>query len=405
MIQAFQIENYIGDVLYLDIRKPEDTGFLVTSVTGLNYPSNQISSQTYSAYDGSHFGSQHIEQRNIVMNIVFYENNVNHEDVETLRWKLLRYFLPKKQLRFTAINEHGSFWIDGYVETCEINIFSAREAAQISILCEDPCFRTYSDDQVVRLGFIEPNFEFEFSSEEAPPYEREIFSNKKVSMNANQYYTTETTDIPVIKGWVGHQITIIAGTDKLAHTETPNSAGGYTFDVALPEDYADTCAIKAQKVGWDKVPNSAGGYTIKTINFNSTIEFGFVKKYPSTIIDYAGSVETGVQLLIVIKGQVSNLRINNKTSGERIVIDDERIVQIMRSSLRKNDQIIINTNKGRKSAQLIRDGLSYNIINACLPVNNWVQIWPGSNEFTYSNGTEFENAEINIVYSEKYLGI
>ena len=408
MIQAFQIENYIGDVLYLDIRKPEDTGFLVTSVTGLNYPSNEISSQTYAGFDGSIPGYQRIDQRNIVMNIIFYEDNVNHDDVETLRWKLMRYFLPKKELKFTAINEHGAFWINGIVETCEINIFSQREAVQISIICPDPYFNTYSESQVVRLGFVEPNFEFEFSSEmaePAPPYEKNIRQEQTVSTDVDEYYAIEYTDIPVVKHLVGQQMKIIPGSDKLIDELTLNEAGGYTYQIALPDNYGDTYEIKADHVGYETELNEAGGYTVKTLYSNAGIEFGIVKEYPSTIIDYPGSVDIGVQILIEIKGLVSNLRITNRTTGEKIVFNDERIVQILRSSLRKYDQIVVDTNPGKKSVRLIRDGLSYNIINACLPVNNWIHLKPGINELVYTSTVGIENIEVDMVYSEKYLGI
>ena len=408
MIQAFQIENYLGDVLYLDIRKPEDTGFLVTSVTGLNYPSNEISSQTYSGFDGSHPGYQRIDNRNIVMGIMFYEDNINLDDVETLRWKLMRYFLPKKELKFTAINEHGEFWINGIVETCEINIFSQREAAQISIICPDPYFRTYSENQVVRLGFVEPNFEFEFPSEDSEPvpsYEKTIIPEITVSTDVNDYYAAEYTDVEVIRGWVGQQMMIIPGTEKLINKFTLNEAGGYTFEVDLPEDYGESYEIRANNVQYETELNQAGGYTVKTIMPLNNIEFGFVKEYPSTIIDYPGSVETGVQILVDINGLVSNLRISNKTTGEKIVFNDERITQILRSSLRKYDQIVIDTNPGKKSVKLIRDGLYYNIINACLPVNNWIQLRPGINEIVYTSTSGIENLEINMVYSIRYLGI
>lgn len=304
MIQAFKIINHLGKELYLELRKPEDTGFLVTSVTGLEYPDIELSAEDNSNYDGAKINRVRVSTRNIVMNITFYEDNKEKLSVEDLRWKLQSYFLPKMPLIFIAINEHGSFYVLGYVESSEINIFTNMESAQISILCEDPYFRIKDENLFTELSMVKPLFEFPFPTE---------------------------------------------GNDE--------------------------------------------------------VEFGEIKSYPSTEIDYKGQNISGVLLTVEILGTVSGLKINNTTRKETIAINDEKLTDIVLSTYHKGDVLQINTEKGKKYAYLIRDGVTYNILNACLPVRNWPQLQMGINSLTYSTNEKVNNVRIFIEYETKLLGI
>lgn len=309
MIKAFKIINYLGEELYLDIRKPEDTGFLITSVTGLNDPQIEIASQNYTTYDGSDVGNLHVTQRNIVMNIVFYEDNTEKISIEDLRWKLQSYFPPKTELSFYAINDHGSFSIKGYVETCDVNIFTKQEGAQISILCPDPNFILENANNTTVIGTIEPIFHFPVSIE--------------------------------------------------------------SFEL-----------------------------------IDKSLEFGFIKKYPSTSVIYKGSSVTGIIIKIEIKTNViSNLRINNVTRGEYIVIDYAKLNELVGGNFQKYDEITIDTRKGKKSVTLLRNAVSYNILNACLPVKKWPQLQTGENVFTYSASNDIDCVDISINFDTRFLGI
>ena len=355
MIQSFKIVNYLGESLFLDIRRPEDTGLLVASVTGLNYPKTDIAAQNYATYDGAKFGNLHIGTRNIVMNIIFYQDNKEKLDVESLRWRLQRYFLPKTELTFYATNEHGTFWIKGVVESNEINIFSKQEAAQISILCADPYFNKNESDRVIAVGIVDPLFEFPFS----------------IEMDKNM-------PLP-------------------PYTKIANAAGG--FDIIADNVYYEiTLNSETLDLGYH-------AKAIRALN-SGKIEFGNIKDYPRTIIDYDGSVATGLTINIEAKGPIHGLRINNVTRGEYIVIDDSKLYQILNSSyIQKYDQIIIDTRKGQKSAKLIRDAKTYNILNACLPVSKWIQLQTGRNEFTYSTTSEIENVDMHVTFPVRYLAI
>ena len=348
MIKAFKIVNHLQEELYLDIKKPEDTGFAVTSVTGLSYPKIDISSQTYTSQDGDVFGSMHVDKRNIVMNVTFWENNKERLSVEDLRWKLQRHFLPKEPLIFYAVNDHGTFWIKGYIESVEPNIFSSNEGAQISILCEDPNWNLEAGEQIVSIGTHEPLFEFPFSSEMSQP----------------SVYTIEPNRM--------------GGSDLILHSY-----------ISLEEN-------KGEKYDGIKV---VADYK------NKGIEFGKVKDYPSTVINYPGSAVTGMSIYIEANGPVEYIRIDNKTRSENVFIDGEKLARIVGTSIQRYDEIVINTHKKHKTANLIRDGIVYNIMNACLPVLNWPQLQTGENVLTYSTFSDVDLVKIHVNYQIKFLGI
>lgn len=415
MIQAFEIVNYIGESLYLELRKPGDTGFLVTSVTGLDYPKIDFAEQTYSNYDGAYYGSQHVQPRNIVMNVAFWEDNIERLDIESLRWKWQRFLVPKTELIFHVHNEHGDFSIKGYIESNEINIFTSKEAAQVSILCPDPYFVLSGEEKVATVGFFDPAFEFPFSSEMREVGEDNIIRTEKtapypgLSLNVDDYYGAEYIDngrgrLPARFRSIGQLLTFIDGTEKLLYKKTLNDSGGYTFEADLPDDYIGGDEIILQNAHVNLYDNEPGGYTAKVEYATNSIEFGHIKSYPSTVIDYDGSAVTGIRIIAEAKGTVQGLRIDNSTRKEKIIIDDS-ILDRITGYIRKYDQIIINTTRGEKSAVLIRDGVSHNILNACLPIKNWIQLQTGPNSISYSSVSDIDLIDIKISYLPRYLGV
>lgn len=165
MIKSFRIVNNVGESITLDIRKPEDTGFLVSSVTGLTFPKADISMSEIAMFDGATETNERVGPRNIVMGIIFYDSNKDKKTIEELRHKCYRYFPIKRQVTFYVTNDSGTYWIKGYIEANEINIFSKNEAAQISILCPDPYFVKSSDGGTAYVSNIIPNFQFPVSFE------------------------------------------------------------------------------------------------------------------------------------------------------------------------------------------------------------------------------------------------
>lgn len=223
MIKSFKIVNNLGESLELDIRKPEDTGFLVSSVTGLSYLQAEISTSEIALFDGSILGNRRVGKRNIVMTISFYKDNKQKLTIEELRHKCYRYFPIKQQIIFYAVNDSGTYRISGYIEANETNIFTKEESAQISILCPDPYFVRVDTDIKQLVSKIVPNFSFPCSFE---------FEGEPVLGYPNKYE--------------GPFLIVPDSTDKEIQTEF-----GYTYgDITISRYFADRSL------------NTAGGDTV-----------------------------------------------------------------------------------------------------------------------------------------------
>lgn len=177
MIQSVTITNYLGSIndnlakktnqntVHIKLRDPEPShGMLIESITGLGPVKATINRTQLATVDGSKYNSAKLEERNIVMTIIFKEAKTI-EDVRLLTYK---YFPIKRKIIFSIKTEKRDARIVGYIESNEPDIFSPNEKAQISIICPDPYF--YSNElvnspHVITFSGLESEFEFPFSNE------------------------------------------------------------------------------------------------------------------------------------------------------------------------------------------------------------------------------------------------
>lgn len=166
MIKSFTVTNYLGDSIKLEMGRPEQSGFLIRSVSGLGPAKASINAIEISTNDGSLFNSARLNQRNIVFDLIFIES-VNRESIEDIRQKSYKYFPMKKNLTIVIETDNRIVKTVGYVESNEPNIFSSQEGAQISIICPDPFFYSAGEDGTIKTVFygIDAEFEFPFSNE------------------------------------------------------------------------------------------------------------------------------------------------------------------------------------------------------------------------------------------------
>ncbi len=166
MVKTFTITNYLGDSIKLELGRPEKSGFLVKSVSGLGPSKANIITAEVSTNDGSLFNSARLNQRNIVFEFIFVET-INGESIEDVRQKSYKYFPLKKNLDLLIETDNRIVKTTGYVESNEPNIFSSQEGSQISIICPDPHFYSASPDGNNTTVFygVESVFEFPFSNE------------------------------------------------------------------------------------------------------------------------------------------------------------------------------------------------------------------------------------------------
>ena len=166
MIYSLAVTNYLGDRIRLELGRPENTGFLIKSITGLGPVKANVNTTEVATNDGSMFNSARLSQRNIVIQLAFM-HSIYGEDIEEVRRKLYKYFPIKKNVELIIETDNRYVRTTGYVESNEPDIFSKQEGSQISIICPDPYFYSASEDgnNVTDFYSIDPQFEFPFSNE------------------------------------------------------------------------------------------------------------------------------------------------------------------------------------------------------------------------------------------------
>lgn len=166
MIYSLAVTNYLGDRIKLELGRPENTGFLVKSITGLGPVKANVNTTEVATNDGSMFNSARLSQRNIVIQLAFV-HSIYGEDIEEIRQKSYKYFPIKKNVELVIETDNRYVRTIGYIESNEPDIFSKQEGTQISIICPDPYFYSASEDgnNVTDFYSIDPVFEFPFSNE------------------------------------------------------------------------------------------------------------------------------------------------------------------------------------------------------------------------------------------------
>lgn len=129
---TLKIENSRGAILELT---DNEENYQVTDISGLNPPNATINTSNYANSDGSSFNSSKISNREIVITI--YING----DVQKNRLTLYKYFRNKEWCKLYYTDDSRDVFIEGYVQTLEVNAFVQKQVAQISILCPNPYFK------------------------------------------------------------------------------------------------------------------------------------------------------------------------------------------------------------------------------------------------------------------------
>ena len=307
MIYSIVVTNYLGDRIKLELGKPDVSGFLIKSITGLGPAKANVNTTEVSTNDGALFNSARLSQRNIVLDMVFI-NTVYGESIEDLRQKSYKYFPLKKSVELTIETDNRYVKTTGYVESNEPNIFSSQEGTQISIICPVPYFYSAGEDgnNVTNFYSIDPMFEFPFSN--------------------------ESLDEPLLV-------------------------------------------------------------------------FGEIQIKTEGVITYHGDSEIGVMIYIHAIGPSTNINIYNTETREVMRINTEKISSLTGKGIVASDDIVINTAKGEKSITLIREGVSYNILN-CLDKNtDWFTLAKGDNIFAFTADSGVTNLQFRVENKVIYEGV
>lgn len=168
MIESVTITNYLGEDITLVLARPESSGFVITSIEGLGPVSASINTTKVATNDGSMFNSALLDERNIVMSLIFLDDG--NRTIEDIRHETYKYFPIKRNVHLLIKTDTRTLETDGYVESNEPDIFSSQESTSISIICPDPFFYSPRHD-ITDFSNVYPAFEFPFGTENNSTWE------------------------------------------------------------------------------------------------------------------------------------------------------------------------------------------------------------------------------------------
>lgn len=301
MIKSITITNHLGDSIRLELTNPWSSGFVIRSIEGLGPVNANVNFTELATIDGAIDNSARLESRNIILSLLFLEKPT----IEATRLLSYKYFPVKRNIKFLIETDSRVCEIIGRVESNEPNIFDKQEGCQVSILCPDPYFYSFTTQKTVFNG-VEPLFEFPFENNSL--------------------------------------------TDNL-------------------------------------------------------IEFGNIYTKRDANVYYEGDEEVGITIKMHAMGEIKGFKIYKLDSREIMELDDEKLFVIIGSYIQKGDDIIITTTRGNKSIKLLRQGISYNILNSFLQPINWFQLKRGDNVFAYTAEEGILNVVFDISNKMLYEGV
>lgn len=135
------------------------------------------------------------------------------------------------------------------------------------------------------------------------------------------------------------------------------------------------------------------------------LEMGAIQIDTQAIIDYRGTVDTGVLIKIHVYDEAENIRIFNVDSREWMVLDTDMIRKITGEKLKTGDDIFISTVRSDRYCRLLRGGAYTNIIGCMSRDSDWFQISQGTNAFAFTADGGQENLSLTFTYANAYVGV
>ena len=174
-----KVENNRNNILTLT---QIESVYQIIGISGLNPPNAQINTSLTSGLDGSQFNSSSLNERNIVLTIKI------NGDVEKNRINLYKFFRIKEWCKFYYKNSTRDVYIEGYVESVDVDLFTNNEIMQISIICPNPYFKN-AEEIIDDISKVLSAFEFPFAINTSQPIP---FSNIDISKITNVYNNSES---------------------------------------------------------------------------------------------------------------------------------------------------------------------------------------------------------------------
>lgn len=136
------------------------------------------------------------------------------------------------------------------------------------------------------------------------------------------------------------------------------------------------------------------------------LEFGQIWIDRHAIIEYRGSVDTGVLITIhSLSGPAEGIKLYNVDTQEQMIIDTSKIAKISGEAFGEKDDIVISTVKKDRYCKLLRKGVYTNIIGALSMDSDWFQISSGANGFAFTADKGADNLSVTFGYKDAYVGV
>ena len=126
------------------------------------------------------------------------------------------------------------------------------------------------------------------------------------------------------------------------------------------------------------------------------IEFSAITVNLRKSVVNVGEAATGVIIKIFSTGTVENPIIYDVLKRKSLKLN---------FTMLPSDTIVINTNVGEKSIELIRDGVSYNALGYMAQDSTWFVMEAGDNVFTYDADSGNSNLQLTFTTSILYSGV
>ena len=365
MINFVEVTNYLGESFVLRLKDPAESGFFIRSIDGLGPAKANVNMTDVATIDGSRFNSSRLQTRNIVISLGFLPIH----SIENLRQLTYKIFPIKRPVKLVIGTDNRVLQTEGYVESNEPDIFSKDEGCQISIVCPDPNLYAYYNESRSYGGI---NALFEFPMDEVKKQNDGTYLD--TSMQA--YTTIKSSGLASLANYVN------------VRQNVRNSSGMYTPS----RWYTRPGYINGFANGWENVGTTA----VTEVGDMGDRSVPEGSEYVEHKILYSGEDEVGVIMRMHATGPASGVAVHDITTGESMRIDSTRLKSITGSDIIAGDDIVISTVVGDKYINLVRGGVSKNILNALTRDSEWFKLVLGENTFAYTAKRGFYNLQFTI---------
>lgn len=116
-----------------------------------------------------------------------------------------------------------------------------------------------------------------------------------------------------------------------------------------------------------------------------------------TEIEYEGSVDTGVKLIVNANRSISEFTVYLRTPDQNFHVMDVAVPMV------SGDKLTINTKRGEKSAILTHAGADTSVLYGITPQSDWFVLQPGTNYIrVYATGAAIP---YDLEYTNRYGGL